>query len=246
MDCFSGIRSPFVIALILWAVCSRATRADERQSDWSHQVPLAPGEQLVELFNGHDLSGWEGLEKHFTVVGHQIRAASDGPVPSSTYLFTKQKYRNFRLLFEIKQTVGEKYSPIHSAIAALGKQRTQDGGGYGFEGPLFLICNEWGLWDAHGRNIVVPRGPKTARQNKSWEKRGSWNQIEMLVVGNRIRLVSNGMLAMDYTDQPSFLKNSPIGLQLHNSGAAQEYHFRGLVLVDSPADQLLTLKAITR
>jgi hypothetical protein len=36
------------------------------------------------------------------------------------------------------------------------------------------------------------------------------------------------------------LRASPIGLQLHSNDKRQEYHFRGLVLVEDPTDKLAT------
>ncbi len=51
-----------------------------------------------------------------------IRGANDDKVPSSTYLFTDKPYRNFRMLLEVKQTMSDKHSTMHSAVAALGEQ----------------------------------------------------------------------------------------------------------------------------
>ena len=54
-----------------------------------------------------------------------IRAVNDDAVPASTYLFTKENYRNFRLLFEVKQTRSPRHSTTHSAVAALGERITE-------------------------------------------------------------------------------------------------------------------------
>ena len=75
-----------------------------------------------------------------------------------------------------------------------------------------------------------------------------WNQIELLCVGGRVRIVSNGVLTTDWTDpDPAlFVKAGPIALQLHKMdiGQSQEVHFRGLLIVDNPSasDTLLTLR----
>ncbi len=198
---------------------------------------LPSGEQARLLFNGKDLTGWQGDARFWSVSEGMIRGANQDAVPSSTYLFTESSYRNFRLLFEVRQTMSPQHSTMHSAVAILG-ERIPDAGdnAFGFKGPLVMFCHDWGIWDAHGRSRVVPvgEGPRV-------EKKGDWNLIEVLVTGNRIRCVANGTLVFDFTDKPEFLKASPIGLQLHSEKRPQEYHFRGLVLAENPQDQLVTL-----
>ena len=106
------------LLLILLVIGQRRSMAE----NWAETVKLPKGEKAVPLFNGRDLSGWEGqTDKYFSVVEGMIRAANDDAVPASTYLFTKENYRNFRLLFEVKQTRSPRHSTIHSAVAALGR-----------------------------------------------------------------------------------------------------------------------------
>jgi hypothetical protein len=203
---------------------------------------LPAKEKAVRLFNGKDLTGWEGAKGYWSVAGGAIRGANKGKVPSSTYLFTKDKYRTFRLLLEVKQTRSKKHSPMHSAVAILGEKFTDKGdNAYGFRGPLVMFCNDWGIWDAHRRNRVVAAGP-----GPKAEKVGEWNLIEVLVTGNRIRCVANGVLVFDFTDKPKMLRTSPIGLQLHSNDRPQEFHFRGLVLTKDPESRLVTAKAAAK
>lgn len=200
------------------------------------QVP-AP-ESVVHLFNGKDLTGWTGDEAIWSVVNGMIRGANEGRVPSSTYLYTDKPYRNFRMLLEVKQTMSPKHSTMHSAVAALGERFTDSGdNAFGFRGPLLMFCQDWGIWDAHRRNRVAPVGP-----GFEVEKKGQWNQIEILVVDNRIRMVANGHLIFDFTDKPEMLKASPLGLQIHSNDKPQEYHFRSLLLSENPVDELITLR----
>src|SRR5688572_5925484 len=121
----AGARALFVLAL------AQATAAVCGEADWSQSVILPQGEKPRLLFNGRDLSGWEGqVEKYWSVAEGAIRGANEAAVPVITYLFTTGKYRNFRLLFEVKQTVGEKYSTMHSAVAALGEKFLDQGEPY--------------------------------------------------------------------------------------------------------------------
>ncbi len=200
---------------------------------------LPAAEKPESIFNGEGLSGWQGDANRWSVVNGMIRGANADNVPSSTYLFTDKSFRNFRLIFDVKQTIGDGYSTMHSAVAVLG-ERISDAGDnvYGFKGPLLMFCHDWGIWDAHRRNRVVP-GDSGARV----ERQGEWNQIEILVLGDRIRCAANGVQVFDFTDQPEMLQASPIGLQLHGNAEPQEYHFRGLVLSENPDDKLVTVRS---
>jgi hypothetical protein len=198
---------------------------------------LPKSEKAISLFNGKDLTGWEGDEKRWFAEDGMIVGRNNDKVATSTYLFTKESYRNFRMVFEVKQTVSPKHSTMHTAVCALGERFNDKGNVYGFKGPLLMFCHDWGIWDAYRRNRVAPRGagPKV-------EKKGDWNLIEILVIGNRIQFAANGTLVFDFTDKPEMLKESPIGLQLHSNGKPQEHSFRQLYLTRDPQDVLVTLK----
>lgn len=200
---------------------------------------LIPGNETVHhLFNGKDLAGWQGDLTRWSVDHGMIRGANDDKVPSSTYLFTGRKFREFRLLFEVKQTMGDRYSTMHSAVAALGEQFTDAGENkFGFKGPLLMFCHDWGIWDAHRRNRVAPGGPGGQLENK-----GEWNQIEILVNGDRIRMAANGKEVFDFTDKSEMLQACAIGLQIHSNDKPQEYFFRNLLLTEEPGTDLVTVK----
>jgi sialidase-1 len=216
------------------------------QVDWASGIDLPKSETPVRLFNGRDLSGWEGqLEKYWSVTNGVIRGANEGELATGTYLFTKKPYRNFRLLLEVKQTGNAKYPPtMHSAVAALGEKFEDNGDAFGFKGPLLMFCHDWGIWDMHRRNRIYPPGqPQDVMWQHPSEKIGDWNRIEILVIGNHIRLVNNGQRIIDFTDKSEMLQSSPLGLQLHGNKHPQEYFFRGLILTENPEDRLLTLTA---
>jgi hypothetical protein len=234
---------PLIQVVGLVVACCSVTPAFA-QTDWAKSVKLADGEKKIELFNGKDLAGWEGDEKYWSVKDGTIRTANEPGevVESGSYLFTKKPYRNFRLLLEVKQTVDDEHHFMHSAVAALGERVTMGKNLFGYKGPLFMFCQDWGIWDGGGRGRVFPPNQEGPIRKPPYEKRGDWNQIEILVVGNHVRMVGNGQLVVDYVEAPSVLKTGAIALQLHNNKHPQEFYFRGLVLVDSPIDELLTLK----
>ncbi len=234
----------FLILVLLCGATITNRAADA--PDWAQNVVLPATETPVKLFNGRDLTGWEGqIEKYWSVEGGAIKARNDKALAPSTYLFTQKSYRDFRLLFEVKQTRGPEFSTMHSAVAALGEKFTDGGDAFSFKGPLLMFCQDWGIWDANRRNRVVPVGHGGTWQNTT-EKIGDWNQIEILVRGERIRVAANGKLVFDFTDKPEMLKASPIGLQLHANNRPQEWRFRGLILSENPEDKLLTVEPVTK
>lgn len=229
------------IALVYTAVSSfgQSLVGDDQTSATFAKLlsQLPKSEKSIRLFNGKDLTGWDGSAKRWSVEAGVIKGANEDRVPSSTYLFSKGSYREFRLLLEVKQTISKKHSTMHSAVAALGERFSDKGNNaHGFKGPLLMFCHDWGIWDAYRRNRVAPRGagPKV-------ERKGDWNQIEILVIGNRIRFACNGTQVFDFTDKPEMLKKSPVALQLHSNGRPQEYRFRGLVLTENPEDRLISI-----
>lgn len=199
---------------------------------------IPKSETIRRPFNGNDLAGWDGDSSRWSAVKGMIRGANDDRVASSTYLFTQKKYRDFRMLLEVKQTLSPKHSTMHSAVAALGEQFTDAGENkFGFRGPLLMFCHDWGIWDAHRRNRVVPVGP-----GSEVEKKGEWNLIEIVVVGDRIRMAANGRELFDFTDKPDMLQACSLGLQLHSNDKPQEFHFRNLLLTENPVTGLVTVR----
>ena len=74
-------------------------------------------------------------------------------------------------------------------------------------------------------------------------KQHGWNDLEILAQGNRIRLVVNGTLALDWRDpDPKLVGEGPIALQLHSDKKAQDVLFKGLVVTTFPEEKLLTVK----
>ena len=231
-----AILSAIVLTLAPVAVAQTAPSF----ADVLKSVPA--GEKQVPLFNGKDLAGWDGMPGIWSVEDGVIKGANDKPLASSTYLFTKENHRSFRLLFEVKQTISPQHSTMHSAVSVLGERFTDQGeNAYGFKGPLLMFCHDWGIWDAYRRNRVEPAGHKGTLVNLT-ERKGDWNLVEVLVIGDRIRFAANGAQVFDFTDKPEMLKDSPIGLQVHSNGKPQEWRFRGLVLTTNPEDRLITVK----
>lgn len=219
---------------------------DTKEADWSSTVKFPEGEKPVQLFNGKDLEGWEGntgeggTPKYFTVKDGMIvaRNEKENAPKVSNYLFSKKKYRNFRLVFEGKLAE----SSMHSGIAIWGKRHNPNGTEpNSYQGHLVMFPSGWGFYDLYRRNSVYQDKDGLAQKA---DNKGGWNKMEILAIGDRIRLAVNGQLVADWRDpKPELCGEGPLGLQLHsNPGVAQEVQFRGLILSENPMEEMATVE----
>ena len=211
------------------------------------KAPIVPPRkgpsETIKLFDGTSLDGWEGYKKHWSVQDGVIVGKNTEPVKASTYLVTKRKFTDFRLVFSAKLVTSE----MHSGVALWGrvnpnvsKNPKADRTKYTYQGHLVMFPSGWGLYDLFGRNGLAVN---TAPEKKAGKQHG-WNDMEILAQGNRIRLAVNGHAVLDWRDpKPETIKEGPIGLQLHQNNMPQEVHFKGLVLTTFPTEnRLITVK----
>jgi hypothetical protein len=208
--------------------------------------------KTIKLFDGKDLKGWEGYDDLWSVEDGEIVGKNEKPISYSTYLLTKGKYRDFRLVLSAKLAKSE----MHSGVAFWGKvftmpdkvtdpkaARTE----YTYRGHLVMFPSGYGMFDLYRRNSLPEKDSVTqAKWTKAAQKVGKqhdWNEIEILARGDRIRVAINGNDVLDYTEKDAkTISEGPIGLQLHSNGMPQEMRFKGLVLTTNPDDKLVTVK----
>jgi hypothetical protein len=238
------------------AALSSSEAADKKAKEAPKEAPIvAPKEgksETLQLFNGKNLDGWEGNEKLWSVQDGVIVGKNADPVKVSTYLTTKRKFSDFRLLATVKLVDGGP-KDMHSGIAVWGRLAPEKGDPNTYMpqllgnitrwpmymGHLVMFPSNWGMYDLHRRNgLPVDAGPA-----KKVGKQKDWNDLEILTQGNRIRVAVNGTQVIDWRDpQPDLIAEGPIGLQLHANAVPQEIHFKNLTLTTFPEDKLTTVK----
>ena len=169
----------------------------------------------VKLFNGKDLTGWEGDEKTWRVEDGAIAGGSlDANVPRNEFLCTAKTYDHFELTLQFKllgdpakANAGVQFRtrriPKHHEVVGY---QADIGQGY------------WGaLYDESRRNKVLA-GPK-ADAVAGLVKKDDWNEYKIRAEGPHIRLWLNGTKTVDYTEtDPKVEETGVIALQVHGGG----------------------------
>ena len=225
----------------------------DKKSPPKKEAPIVPplkGEsKSFDLFDGKSLAGWEGFEDLWSVKDGVIIGHNEKPVSPSTYLLTKEKFSDFRLICEFKLAPG---SEMHSGIAFWGKVDTNGihkqikvdpaKAKYTYEGHLVMFPSSWGIVRSLPPATVVL--PVDGGPGIKINKQHDWNHIEILAQGNRVRVAGNEVAIVDWRDtQPELISEGPIGLQLHELGQPQTVEFKNLHIETFPReDRLITVK----
>src|SRR5688572_32762633 len=219
--------------MLIFGVAFSAATAEQVESKQkkAKAAPIVPPREgkreTIELFNGKNLEGWEGHEHLWSVQDGVIVAKNTEPIKVSTYLLTKRKFSDFRLRATVKLVESE----MHSGISMWGRNAPEKGDRYTYAGHLVMFPSDWGMYDLFGRNALPVDGKPAKKVGKQYD----WNELEILAQGNRVRVVVNGHLVVDWRDpEPDRIKEGPIGLQLHSNKVPQEVQFKGLVLTTFP------------
>lgn len=187
------------------------------------QVPvLARADNAASLFNGKDLSGWDGNEKIWSVEGGEIVGRTKAPLDRNEFLKSQLLVDDFRLKLKVKlipntgnSGVQFRSEPIENGLV----RGYQADIGKGWWGKLYEEHGRGILWDKSAENLV---------------RVDDWNDYEILAVGSRIRTFLNGKPCVDL-DDPAGARRGLIALQVH-SGPPLEVRFKNLELeIDPPA-----------
>lgn len=173
--------------------------------------------EFEPLFNGKDLSGWDGDLTLWKVADEAIVGDSPG-VKHNQFLKTKRDYEDFelRLEFRLKDGVGNsgiqfRSKPVENSTEVSGYQAD-------------IGENYWGcLYDESRRNKVLVQAD--AKLNDVLKK-GDWNEYVIRAAGDHITLTINGVKTVDYRELDADIPRTGfIALQVH-SGPPLKVEFR--------------------
>ncbi|MFO0918679.1 MAG: DUF1080 domain-containing protein [Planctomycetaceae bacterium] len=178
---------------------------------------------FVPLFNGRDLSGWDGDLTLWKVVDGMIVGDSPG-IKHNQFLKTKRSYEDFelRLEFRLKGGVGNSGVQFRSKSV----ENSTEVSGYQAD----LGENYWGcLYDESRRNKTLAQAdPKL----KDVLNKDGWNDYVIRADGNRITLAINGVTTVDYREEEAGIPRAGIlALQVH-SGPPLRVEFRNIRILE--------------
>jgi hypothetical protein len=233
---------------LILALCAVAFAGLARAEDLK---PSTSEEGFVAMFNGTDLTGWDGLEGFWSVKDGVISGAEtkEHPAPQ-TFLIYKDKFSDFEMHYKYKFATPKGNSGVQFRSKVQNEKQHKVGGyqadcdaGRGYDGSIY---DEAGV--AGGRGTMSNRGDKTTwnadnkRQNeklsesnaelKNVVKEGDWNDVVLIAKGNHIVYRINGHVTTDLTDDsPKAVAEGVIALQLH-AGFVMEIQFKDLKIKD--------------
>ena len=220
--------------------------------DGSQTAPEESGD-MQRLFNGEDLSGWDGDPQLWSVRDGVIHGETteENRANGNTFLICEQtRTKDFELRLSFRSSAtnnsGIQYRSRHitegnprNKWVVRGYQHEvrneenlpnvagfiyDEGGGRG----RICLVGEKAVWEAGEGKQVIEDDLVTAEEFKELFRLDDWNDVVIVAKDNRIRHYLNGRLILDFTDDPELaLLDGILALQLH-AGAPMWVEFNDI------------------
>ena len=229
------MKRAFFVALLVTSFLVHIVQAEDRQ-----------------LFNGKDLSGWDGNSENWSVVDGCITGVTkaDAPLPYNQFLIWRGgTVKNFELTAKVKQ------SGNNSGIQYRSKELKDVGphsiGGYQCDIHPEARNNAM-LYDERGRAIVAQNGQSVIidKDGTKWITKDSepvkvdvaeWNEYTIIARGNHLIHKLNGQVTADIIDLQESEREMEglLAIQIHR-GPAMKVQIKDIVLKELPDGGVLT------
>jgi len=232
--------SLFAAGLAIFAFAQSARAEDS--------APAAPSSGFKSLFNGKDLTGWDGLEGFWTVKDGVISGSETKEhAAPQTFLIYKEPFSDFELHYKYRFTTPAGNSGVQFRSKVLDPKQHRVGGyqadcdaGLGYDGSIYDEASVAGgrgtmsnrgektTWDPAGKRHNEPLDKSAGDFRKFVNKNGEWNDVSLVANGNHVVYSINGHVMTDLTDESSKAqKEGVIGLQLH-AGFVMEIQYKDI------------------
>lgn len=208
-----------------------------------------------QLFNGKDLTGWEGRKDLWSVKDGAITGQTlpDKPIKNNTFLVWEGEVADFELTFKYRIVAGNSGMQYRSKVVSQNDETGPIVGGYqaDFEaGKTYSGIN----YEERGRGILALRGERTkltadpADKNKMVKtvvgptektseelqasiKNEDWNEYRIVAKGNTLQHFINGHMTSEVVDEHAerATAKGKLALQLH-AGPAMIVQMKDVVL----------------
>lgn len=208
---------------------------------------------FVDLFNGKDLTGWEGRKNHWSVEDGAItgRTTKENPAKGNNFLIWKGgTVDNFELHASFKILANNNSGFGNSGIQYRSKEAEGVGdyvvGGYQADFEAGTTYSGI-LYEERGRGILAQRGQMTwiqpdgkirvvgslgsSEEIQKVIRKEDWNDYVIIARGNHLTHVINGRVTVDVTDdqESKAAKSGILALQLH-AGDPMTVQFKNIKL----------------
>jgi hypothetical protein len=207
-----------------------------------------PPEGFRAIFNGKDLTGWDGSAKYWSVEDGCLTGVTDGSLKYNRFIVWRGgKPRNFEWQVKVKVTPGG-----NSGLQYRSTERPDLGETVvvGYQCDVVANRPDYNgmLYEERGRKILAHTGEKVVidPQGQPWVvgsfpvkefKAGEWHDFRVLVEGNRHRHWIDGQPTVEVVDLDTQGRKleGVLGMQVH-VGPPMKIRFRDMYLKDLPDD----------
>lgn len=234
-------------------ICTSFTALGAQSTPAPAPVPAG----FTSLFDGKTLKGWRGDPSYWSVKDGAITGSTDKPVANTNFLILDKPYANFEIHFKYRfaAPVGNsglqfRSGQIEGNFAMAGMQANvtpvtpsvdrfamlydesserQEMVLLGQKAEMTRVQAAGGGQGRIVRTVLGTTNPKEAIL-KSIKPYPEWNEDVLIVHGNHMVHVVNGLVAFDATDKdPMGAKDGLIGFQFHH-GPAFTVQFKDIVI----------------
>lgn len=247
-------------ALALTILATFALPFSLRADDKAGAPPAGLGQPdahgFVSLFNGKDLTYWEGLPGYWSVKDGVIDGSETKENSVQTDLILTpskehpEKFVNYEFHIKWKMVSPDGNSGVQfrsvinnpETLHAGGYQADIDSGGRftgsiydesGIAGGRATMSNrgEKTVWDAENKRHNSPLSESNEELKQVLHNTGDWNEIVLTVNGNHVEYRINGHLMTELTDESpkAVLTGGVIALQMHK-GFTMDIQFKDIFI----------------
>ncbi|HEX8200269.1 MAG TPA: family 16 glycoside hydrolase [Isosphaeraceae bacterium] len=188
------------------------------------EPPVVETAGFSPLFNGTDLSGWEGDPKLWSARDGLLVGRSPG-LDHNDFLATEKPFDDFILKLTFRLVGGEGNSGVQfRSVRVPGHEMS----GYQADiGQQFWGC----LYDESRRDrVLVPANPRALETLK----KDGWNEYVIRAMGDHITLALNGVTSVDYREPDrGIAREGRIAVQIH-AGGPMEVQFKDILIQPLP------------
>lgn len=165
-------------------------------------------DNVVSLFNGKDLTGWESYGGgKWSVDAEGNLVTENGDEYEYGYLGTTEQYKDFDISLEFKQVSnGNSGLFFHSFMEGYNKV-------HGWQCEVAPKGNDTGgIYESYGRGWLC----RIPDEKEDILKEGDWNHLRLRVEGNHVQTWLNGVPMADIEDESIGAVSGQIMLQVHS------------------------------